>query len=84
MADLNLQIVEVRYKANPKILDFRGMWADGISQHMSMDRWEIIENRVDVHNEDRSLHAFVSFRNAGFTSKNSPTRNFFPDKSIRF
>lgn len=84
MPDLNRQIVEVRYKPNPKILDYRGTWAEGISEHLNLERWEIIENRVDVYNEDMSLHAFVSFKNAGFTAKNSQTRNFFSDKALRF
>jgi hypothetical protein len=84
MAPVNEHVVEVRYKANPKVLDYRGTWAEGISEHMGLKKWRINDNRVDVHNEDASVHAFVGFGNAGFSTFGVDTRDFFPNKAIRF
>ena len=84
MANLNEHILEIRYKPNPKILDYRGTWAEGISGHMGLKHWNIVQNRVDVYNEDSSLQAFVSFKNAGFVALDTQTRDFFPNKALRF
>lgn len=84
MSEINEQILEVRYKANPKILDFRGTWAEGISGHMDLEHWRIVDNRVDVYNDGSSLHAFVGFKSAGFVAKNTETKNFFSDKAVKF
>ena len=84
MSVINEHILEVRYKANPKILDFRGTWAEGISGHMGFKHWRIVENRVDAYNDDSSLHAFVGFKSAGFVAKDTETKNFFSDKAVKF
>lgn len=84
MSMINEQILEVRYKANPKILDFRGTWAEGISKHMELNQWRIVENRVDVFNDNSTLHAFVGFKDAGFVAQDTETKNIFSDKAIKF
>jgi hypothetical protein len=81
---INEHILEIRYKANPKILDFRGTWAEGISNHMDLKHWRIVDNRIDVYNENSSLHAFVGFKSAGFVAQDTDTKNFFPDKAVKF
>lgn len=84
MSVINEHVVEVRYKANPKILDFRGTWAEGISAHMDLTQWRIVENRVDVYNDESSFHAFVGFKGAGFVAKNTEFKNLFSDKATKF
>lgn len=79
----NEQIVEIRYRPNPRILDRRGTWAAEISAEMGLEHWRIVENRVDSFDETQSQHAFVGFRNAGFTASDTPTRNFFADKAAK-
>lgn len=81
---INEQILEVRHKPNSKILDYRGTWAEGISNHMDLKHWRIIENRVDVFNENSSLHAFVGFKSAGFVAQDTDTKTFFSDKAVKF
>lgn len=81
---LNEHIVEIRYKPNPKILDYRGTWAEMVSEHMGLDKWRIVENRFDVHDEDQTRRAFVSFRNAGFIVRNSGLRDYFPNQANKF
>jgi len=91
---LSEHILELRFKPNPKILDYRGTWAEMVSQLMELPHWRIDENRIDVLNsyETDTFHAFVSFKNAGITlhndsSVNELTKNFFPDqgnKLLRF
>lgn len=84
MPDLNEHILELRYKPNPKVLDYRGSWAEAISDHMKLPKWRIVENRIDIYNEENRDHAFVGFRNAGFVAYNTSTKNYFPDKAVKF
>jgi hypothetical protein len=79
----NEHVLEIRYRPNPRILDLRGGWADKISTEMGLKHWRIVENRVDVFADEQTEHAFVGFRNAGFTASDTPTRNFFPDKASK-
>jgi hypothetical protein len=61
---------------------------------MELPHWRIDDNRIDVFDnyETETLHAFISFKNAGFVMHNDSnvteiTRNFFPDqgnKLLRF
>ena len=83
MSDLNEQILEVRYKPNAKILDYRGSWAEAISEHMKLPQWRIIENRIDIYDDKNRDHAFVGFRNAGFVAYNTSTKNYFADKAVK-
>lgn len=84
MADLNEHVLEVRYKPNPKVLDNRGSWAEVISDFMDLPTWRIVENRIDIYDEKNGDRAFVGFRNAGFVVHNTPTKNYFPDKAVKF
>lgn len=81
---LNEYIFEIRYKPNPKILDFRGAWAEQISDLMKFSEWRIIENRIDIFDKSSKNRAFVGFKNAGFISNDVPTANYFPDRTIKF
>lgn len=80
----NENIFEIRYKPNAKVLDYRGMWAEKISDHMRLAEWRIIENRIDVFDKDAKNRAFIGFRNAGFISHDTPTANYFPDQAVKF
>jgi hypothetical protein len=51
MAGLNEHVLEVRYKPNPKVLDYRGTWAESISDHMKLPEWRIVENRIDIYDK---------------------------------
>lgn len=84
MPDINEHVLEVRYKPNPKLLDYRGSWAELISDYMKLPQWRIVENRIDIYDEKNKDHAFVGFRNAGFVAHDTPTKNYFTDKSLKF
>jgi hypothetical protein len=77
------QLFEIRYTPNPRVLDFRGTWAQALSDHLALPEWEIDQNRIDIFNQDRSRRGFVSFRNCGFYVRNSPTVDFFPDQGVK-
>lgn len=83
MSDINEQILEIRYKPNPKVLDYRGSWAEAISDHMKLPEWRILENRIDIFNESNRDRVFVGFKNAGFVTHNAPTKNYFSDKAVK-
>ena len=83
MSDISESIFEVRFKPNARILDHRGDWGQRISDHMGLPEWKIDGNRLDVFERDLSNQAFLGFRNAGFTSKNSPSKNHFYDRAIK-
>jgi len=79
----NEHVVEIRYKANPRVLDHRGTWAEMISENMQLPHWRIVENRIDIFSEEKDLHAFVGFKNAGIAANNTPTKNYFSDKAVK-
>jgi len=76
-------LVEIRYRPNARVLDFRGTWAKAISEFMELPQWQIVENRIDIFTEDRSFRAFVGFRNAGLGILDSPNRSYFPDQATK-
>ena len=83
MSEINEHVFEIRYKPNPKILDYRGTWAELISTHMALSQWNIVENRVDIYDKANKNHAFVGFRNSGFVTLDSPTKNYFFDQATK-
>ena len=77
-------ILEIRYKPNPKVLDFRGSWAETLSAGLGLPEWGIIENRVDIFEKQEKERVFVGYKNAGFTCVDSSTANYFPDRALKF
>lgn len=69
-------IVEIRYKPIPEILDFRGELAAALSHHMSLPHWKIDQNRVDVHDKEEAIRVFSSFANAGVVVRNGGSEDF--------
>lgn len=80
---INEHIFEIRYKPNPKILDYRGVWAEHISEHMDLSEWKIMGNRIDVYDKLNKNHAFVGFFNTGFLCSDSVTKNYFYDHAVK-
>lgn len=81
---INEIILEIRYRPNAKILDYRGTWAEMAAKHMDMTEWRIVENRFDIHDKDMSRRGFVSYKNAGFIMRNSTLIDFFPNQANKF
>ncbi len=77
-------ILEIRYLANPLILDYRGLLAEGLKGCFNLEHWQIDTNRIDIFDESKSFRLFVSHRNCGTVIRNSSTRNFFADQSNKF
>lgn len=82
---MNEQILEIRYKPNARILDYRGELAAAISEQLNLPRWQISRDRVDVFDETtHRRRAFVSHNRLGFTVQDAPTPNYFGDKAGQF
>lgn len=81
---INDFLIEIRFSPNAKILDYRGQWAEAISQHMELSEWQIQENRLDIFDKEQARRFFVSYRNAGALIRNSSTRNYFSDQVNKF
>ena len=81
---LSEQILELRYKANPRVLDNRGAWASEISKQMGLLHWRIGKDRLDVYDVRQKERLFVSHYNAGCVFKDAPTNHFFSDKAQKF
>lgn len=77
-------IFEIRYTPNPKIIDYRGKWAEEASNLMKVTQWGISENRLDVFDTNKLSHGFVSFKNAGFVLRENADYKYFEDKTIKF
>lgn len=82
--EVNEHILEIRYKPNARVLDFRGELAASISQHMELTEWRIDNNRVDVHSKDQATRMFVAFRNAGAALRNTSLPDYFPNQATKF
>lgn len=76
--------VEIRFKANPKILDHRGDWASAISDHMNLEDWRVSDHQIDIYNKDETEHAFLSFKSCGYVTINQAIKGFFRDRATSF
>lgn len=81
---INEQILEIRFAPNPKILDYRGTFSEQIQALMGLVHWKIDTNRIDVYDDNETRRFFLSFRNFGTVIRNTDTRNYFSDQSIKF
>ncbi len=80
---LNKFILQVRYKPNARVLDYRGAWVEKISAHLQLSEWNIVENRVDIYSKNGQNRAFVSFTDCGFVTNDVPSREYFSDQATR-
>ncbi len=81
-------IFEVRYEPSPIILDKRGMWAKELTKKLNLPHWTITDNRIDVYDllgppDNATERCFISFRNAGWTSKTNKNHNTFLENCSR-
>jgi len=81
---MNEQILELRYRPNARIIDYRGELAELIAEQLNLPRWRVSQDRVDVFDESHRHRAFVSHRNVGFSVQDSATSNYFGDKAGQF
>ena len=89
MADIVQQIVnehilEIRYRPDPLVLDVRGELAASVLRNLELSEWQITENRVDVFSKDEVVRAFVSFKNAGITIRDTSLPDYFPNQATKF
>lgn len=79
-------ILEVRYKPVGSFLNIRGSIADRVAEHTPLREWSIGQDRVDFHDglEQTKETGFVSYRNFGYLSLLPPTRQYFPDRALKF
>lgn len=77
-------ILEIRFKANPTIVDIRGLLISKYSTLLKMPHWSLTDNRVDFFNKEKTIIFYISYNSMGVYIKNPPTENYFSDKSILF
>lgn len=82
--NVNQSIIEIRYKPNSKILDYRGSYAEMISKLMGLEHWKITENRIDVYDNEDNKRVFVSFRNSGISINNLTNNQLFLDQALKY
>ncbi len=82
--EINRSLLEIRFKPRARVLDYRGELTEGLANTLNLANWKVDSNRIDLQDDSRSRHAFLSFRNAGFTAVNSPTDNYFSDQAKKF
>lgn len=81
---INEHILEIRFTPNPKLLDYRGSFSEQIGILMGLPHWKIDTNRVDIFDDNETRKFFLSFRNFGSIIRNSDTKNYFSDQSVKF
>ncbi len=77
-------VLEIRYKPDSKVLDYRGQLASALSNDFKLSEWRITQNRVDVYDKEQSTRVFASFRNAGAVVRNPPDSETFPNLTGKF
>lgn len=81
------EVLEVRYEPRGSFLAHAGEVADLVRDKGLFVHWELDRDRVDFRDSvvgGKDLTAFISFRNAGASAVNVPTRNFFRDQAMKF
>src|SRR6266852_924008 len=78
------RVVEIRFKPNGRILDYRGQWAQAIAEHLKVPEWQITDNRLDVFDKSEARRFFLAFRDCGATIKDAPTETYFLDHAVKF
>ena len=80
-------IFEVRYLASGTFLDVRGYVADYIKNSSLFPHWNIDTNVVHFRDFQKPPYkdsAFIGYKNAGYVVFDSPTKNYFQDKTKMF
>ncbi len=72
----NQQVLEIRYRAEPRVLDHRGIWADQLLDLLPVTEWRIDPNRLDVFSNDKRKNVFISYKNAGIVLHNGTEKEF--------
>jgi hypothetical protein len=76
-------VVELRFAPNPKVLDHRGIWAEKLAAELGLPEWRIAENRIDLSESSHKRTVFVAFMNAGFTTFDADTVDYFADQATK-
>lgn len=84
MPTLSEQVLEIRFRPNPEVLDHRGKWAQRLATELALQHWRIGKDRLDVFDRLDSERVFISHFNLGFTCRNAPTQNYFEEKANKF
>jgi hypothetical protein len=77
-------VVEIRIRPDPRLLDYRGDFAESMTRSMNLVHWQVDTSRVDAFDEHQSMRCFVSFQNLGLILRNSQPRDYFPNQSGKF
>ena len=77
-------VFEIRYEANPVVLDMRGGWADTLRSYMQYKHWQILENRVEVKSHDELEKCFLTPGNAGYILLDTADTDKFTTQASRY
>jgi|CXWL01.1.fsa_nt_gi hypothetical protein len=78
------QTVEIRYKANARVLDHRGRWAADLSEKLGFPNWKIDTNKLEIFDRDSTLRAFASHLNCGITTQEKMSADDFRKTAADF
>jgi virulence-associated protein VapD len=78
------ELVELKFNANPEIVDARGRMVKRYSDLMQLELWNFNENQAQIYNKDKSIHLTFEYQRIGLSVNNSTTENFFIDKSMKY
>lgn len=76
-------VFEIRYPAAALLFDRRGHIATEFQRDLFTE-WRITHNRVELHDQDRTLLAFAAFKNCGMAMEQYPGLQFFLTHTRRF
>ena len=80
----NDQTLQIDYKPNSEVLDYRGKWTKALSDCLKLSEWAITENKIDLFDNPKTEHAYVAFNKCGLTRRDQCSMNSFPERAREF
>ena len=80
----NDQTLQIDYKPNSEVLDYRGKWTKILSDRLKLSEWAITENKIDLYDNPKTEHAYVAFNKCGLTRRDQINLNSFPNRAREF
>lgn len=74
---------EIRYPPSPEFFDRRGRII-AQTRDERLTKWSMVRNRVDLHDEHKTMRAFSSYRNSGMVMEAPPNMGFFCQRARNF
>jgi hypothetical protein len=78
------RILEVRFKPEPRIVDYRGSWVLDFTQALGLSKWQIAPDFINMADDSLKTRAFLGVRSLGFVAIDASKPADFEDLASKF